>query len=246
MAVFPILKSDGVVQVGDQIRLSAASSFITQGSLDVERVEIKPEDSADFVDVTHVDQQRWFLDWIYDAAGVKNATLKITQIDITDPENPVEIPSEKVIPVRVVTAADDYLFSSDQDLVALEPDVLRWIPEGYSSWNHVHRQAQRSIMDWLDEIRFTQDNGTAFTAKDLVSRDQVRRLSTMTALRMIYSILSNQVGDVFLDKANEYRKQENNARNRNYLTIGLVDTDGDGLGDTATNIDLRTVSMVRR
>lgn len=239
MTVFPILKSESVVQVNDRFRLSAIDSFTAGPATKViTKVEIQPEDGADWFDVFNENsQEEWYLDWAYAAAGDKTARLKITIEDATEE-------FETTLSISCLTADQDRLFSNDNDLRMLEPDITKWIPAGYSSWNHVHRQAQRNILDWLDEIRIHRPDGTRWTAAGIVDKEQVRRLSKLIALRMIFSELSNQVGDVFKEKATEYTKQEAAARNRNYIS---VDFGGGTEGKpNVVNQDLRTFSMVRR
>ncbi len=145
--------------------------------------------------------------------------------------------------IEVVTPAQDLLFSNDDDLRTREHDIVRWVPDGFSSWNHVHRQAQKNILDWLDEIRLFKNDMTRWTAADLVEREQFRRISTYTTLRMIFSSLSNQVGDVFDLKSKHYGSLEKDAKNRNYVSLDL---NGDGSISNGERADLRTFGMVRR
>ncbi len=239
MAIFPILKSEDKAQVEDLIRLSAIGSLVS-GEADVEitKIEIQPEASAPFANIPISDPTMWYLDWMYSTAGEKDVTVRIT---VTG-----DVTATRTKKITVLTAADDYLFSTDNDIKTMEPDILKWIPEGYSSWNHVHRAAQESILDWLDEIRLVRDDGTRFEAKDVVDRQQVRRLSKLMALKMIYFGLANQDADVFLTKFEEYKKLEGNARNRNYLKLDF-EGNGEASATPATQSqDLRTMRMVKR
>jgi hypothetical protein len=238
VAIFPILKSETVVQAKDKIRFLATRSFVTDEPSPITQVEIRPELEADFIDITnevdgYIDPELWFLDWAYLTEGQKVVTLKVTAGALSE---------EKSIGIKVVTEEDDCLFSTDDDLRAKEHDIEKWIPEGYSSWNHIHRQAQKNILDWLDEQRITKNDGSRFDAKDLVDKEQVRRLSVYITLRMIFGSISNQVGDVFEEKRAEYQRLETQAKNaRTWLKL---DTTGDGLADKVQ--DLRTFRMVRR
>lgn len=236
---FPILKAESIVQVNDRVRISALESFGTPDSDPVHKVEIKTTALGSYIDITSV--ENLYLDWAYSAADENVVTLKVTTRSVG--ETPVDTEYTTTMTISSVTAATDNLFSTDIQIRTLEPDILNWIPSGYSSWNHIHRQAQTNILDWLNEIRITKPDGTAFTKADIVNKDQVRRLSSYIALRMIFYSLSNQVDDIYDKKAKQYLIFENEAKNRNYISL---DTDGDSTISTSENFDLRTVRMVRR
>jgi hypothetical protein len=232
VAVFPILKCETIVQQKDKIRFLASRSFVTDENSEIDSVEIRPSANDDFIDITNSDPDLWYLDWAYLDDGEHEVTLRVTGGGQS---------AQKTITVTAISEQDDYLFSTDEDLRAREHDIEKWIPDGYSSWNHIHRQAQKSILDWLDETRIIKPDGSRFNAKDLVDKQQVRRLSLYTSLRMIFGSISNQVGDVFDEKRSEYHTMETQARNRNWLKL---DTTGDGKADLSQ--DLRTMTMVRR
>jgi hypothetical protein len=235
---FPILKSEAIVQTYDRVRLNALDSFGTPDEPAVFKVEIEPEDSVGFFNITSNEYR--YLDWSYVTDGEKVVTLKVTTRDNTNPLLPVDVEYTTTLTITVIDETDDYLFSNDNNLRTLEPDILRWIPAEYSSWNHIHRQAQTNILDWLNEIRIVKPDGTAFTKEDIVNKEQVRRLSSLTALRMIFFSLSNQVDDIFDKKAQYYSQLEQQARTRNYIDLDVNGT------TTPVAVDLRTVRMVRR
>ena len=123
MSIFPIIKSDSTVQVGDKIRLSAVKSFITPNEDALVSVQIQPESSASFIDVFASDQQDWYLDWVYSSSGNKIVTLKVTNETVTPTYTTI------TMNLNVVTQANDCLFSTDDNLKAYEPDILSWLPE---------------------------------------------------------------------------------------------------------------------
>lgn len=237
---FPILKAESTVQINDKVRISALDSFGTPDEPSVFKVEIKPLAAGSFIDITAV--ENLYLDWSYSAAADNVVTLKITTRDSSGAV-PVDVEYTTTLTITSVTSATDALFSNDIHLRTLEPDILNWIPSGYSSWNHIHRQAQTNILDWLNEIRLVKSDGTAYTKTDIVNRDQVRRLSSYIALRMIFYSLSNQVDDIYDKKAKQYLLFENEARNRNYISL---DANGDGTITASEQAELRTFRMVRR
>lgn len=238
MALFPVLKADAIVQLGDKIRLSAVKTFITQDESALHTVDIKPEASSDWINVNHTDQSEWFLDWMYSSSGVKSAQLRIT-----NQGGPSPTYATSTISIKVVNAYEDCLFSTDDNLKAYEPDILSWLPEGYSSFNHIHRESRNNIVDWLDEIRLRKSNGDRFEARDLLEKEQVRRISCYMTLRVIFEGLSNQVDDVFDKKRAKFEALERSSKNRNYLTL---DFDDDGQADNNDRQELASMTMVRR
>ncbi len=236
--IFPILRTDEILQVNDKIRFDASETFINGSTPAITGVEIEPDTGLGFISVYQLSQQAWYLDWIYLTSGSKVVSLKITA-----GHGDHQVTQTITKTVTVLTAADDYLFSSDSELRSKEHDILRWLPDGYSSWNHVHRQCQKNILDWFDEIRLLKEDGTRWTAQDVVVKAQVRRIATNMALRMIFSSISNQVGDIFDQKAQMYLAMERDAKNRNYITL---DFDGDGQAESDERQELRTMTMVRR
>jgi len=236
MAVFPIIKTESKVQIFDKIRLDASKTFISQGEFPITKVEIEAHTGDGFVDVTGSDSSDWFLDWSYLTDGTKTYTLKITTTDSSGPTDFVSTISGQII---VVTAANDLLFSNDDDLRVREHDILNWLPAGFSSWNHVHRQSQKNILDWLDEIRLFKQDGSRYVAADIYDQQQVKRISTLMTLRMIFWSISNATDDKFQDKYKEYLKLEIEAKNRNQLLLDFF-----GTGEPVRQ-DMRTMTMVR-
>ena len=229
MAYFPKIKSEKIVQVGDKIRFDATQSFGTPDEAAVTLVEIEPNAGDGFIDVTSTR----VLDWVYLTAGSKTATVRVT----------TDAVYTATADISVLTEADDRLFSVDEELRMLEPDILNWLPVGYSNFNHIHRLAQKNILDWLDELRIYKQDGSRFTKADIVEKDQVRRLSLFMSLRMIFEGLSNQTDDVFAEKAARYRAMEKEAKNRNYISL---DADDDGIIQADERKDNRTFILVRR
>lgn len=245
MSYFIQIRTQSVVQESDRIRFDVSGSFGTRSEGQVTKVEIRPEAGEDFFDVFDQDQSRWFLDWVYaitEAGDIEAGFVdKVVSVRITtEDEMEQETVYEMDKTIRCVTEAADALFSSDSDLIAKEHDILSWLPAGFSSWNHVHRQAQKNILDWLDEIRLVKEDGSRWKPSELARRDQVRRFSVYIALRMIFGSISNQVGDVFDQKREQYAALESSARNRNYISL---EPEG---GQGRVDVDVRSMSLVRR
>lgn len=237
MRAFGIIQSEKVVQVNDKTRISAVKSFIARGASPITRVEIQPEASEVMVEVgtNLIPQSQWVLDWVYDTAGVKVVTLKITQQDLTETTFTQQ--------VEVLTETEDMLWSDDQDLVTYESDILKWLPDGKSSLKFVHRRAQRLILDWLDEIRVYKIRGQRLEKEDMQKTEDLRRLSAMWTLALIFQSLSNRPDDVFAQKSTYYMDRKAEAQQRGRIQADFNDNQ---VEDDSDNQDMRTFFMVRR
>ena len=71
--IFPVLSHESIVQVDDKTRLDASKSF--SNSADITLVEIDPDGTGTFYDITNVDG--WYLDMVYGVEGDKTITLRI-------------------------------------------------------------------------------------------------------------------------------------------------------------------------
>jgi hypothetical protein len=234
MAIFPNLELEDVVQVNDKTRLNAAKSFVSKDEEAITLIEIEPEASAGYVDVTATAAKNWFLDWEYATAGAKVVSCRVT----TDGS-----PTIKTFSLTVTSAADDKLFSADADLVALEHDILRYVPDGRNSFKNVHRKAQSLIVAWLDENGHTDSSGNRLTKDAIIDLEEVRYWSAALAMSLIFKSISNAVDDVFQAKAIQYDSMAITHRNR--LIIRL-DVTGDGIASIGEGINVKSLDMVRR
>lgn len=240
MAIFPNLELERVVQVGDKTRLNGVKSFISKGQNPVTVVKIKPEAAGSFITVTGTSSKDWFLDWIYDSAGVKTATIEITT-DTTPTTSPETI--SKNFTIEVLSAADDKLFSDDKDLIEYESDVLKYVRDGRNSWLDYHRKAQELIVAFFDERGNVTANQEKISKVNFADVEEVREWSTVLTLRLIYEHLSTQGGEAFKAKAVEYQKQELERRNR---VVVRLDLDGDAEVSLGEYLQPTTVRLLRR
>lgn len=234
MAIFPNLELEDIVQVNDKTRLNASKSFVSKDEAAITLIEIEPEASAGYVDVTAAAAKNWYLDWEYATAGTKVVSCRVT----TDGS-----PTTSTFSLTVVSAATDNLFSSDSDLTALEHDILRWVPDGRNSFKNVHRKAQSLIMAWLDENGHTDSSGARLTKAAIVDLEEVRYWSSALAMSLIFKSISNAVDDVFQEKAKQYDSMAISHRNRLILRL---DVDGDASISVGEGINVRTLDLVRR
>lgn len=231
--IFGALELEDVVQVSDKTRLNATKSFISKDNAAVTLVEIQPEASESFITVTGTSYKDWYLDWAYSGATrTVTVSLRITAGTV----------STFTKSISVVTSASDYLFSSDQDLVALEPDILKWVPDGRASYLNVHRAAQKKIMDWLNESGIEDQSGNKLTKAALVDIDEVKSWSRDLTLSLIFKGLQNAVDDVFASKAKYYESESLKRQNRAKLRLDL---DGDAVVDIGESINMISRDMVR-
>jgi hypothetical protein len=211
MSVFIQLDYEPTVQVDDKIRLDASKTFIAKTSPAITIVEIQPTAAASFYVVTGTSSKDWYLDWAYSAAATNVVTVRVT---VTGGAT-----TTKAFNISSVTSATDALWSSDNDLTLYEPEVLKYLPTGWSSYKRMHRRAQATILNSLDERRIWDINGNKFVKGDLITTTEVRDWSIALALQYIFEGMSNQLGDVFGEKAKKYATQANDRGNRAVIRI---------------------------
>lgn len=228
MAVFGFIENETIVQTNDKTRIDSRKSF-TSDSHSITNTYIKPETSADFIDV----HQTGYLDWQYATAGEKTITLKLTL-------NNTDYLFTKTL--LVLTPEQDKLFSNDQELVQYENDILKWLPDGRNSFLNIHRQAQYEILDWLDSIRVWKDDGSRLEKQDILITTDVKQLSIFLTLSMIFATLSNQVGDIFEMKSKNYYNKAQGAKNRGRIQ---ADFNNNQVLDKTDSQDLRSFRLVR-
>jgi hypothetical protein len=227
--IFPVIQLEASVQESDKTRLDATKTYITPDEAAITLVEIEPHTGDGYIDVT----TNLYLDWQYPTDGEKTVTLRVT----TD-----GAPESLIKTIMVLSVADDKLFSSDQDLMPYEPELLNWVRAGRNSFLDVHRASQDRILTYLDEKRIWDTNGDRLTLDAITDVVEVKDWSKFMTLRLIFEGISNATDDVFHEKALRYKALEVEARNRAALRL---DRDGDGETDV-TKLDMRSIFMVRR
>ncbi len=173
-------------------------------------------------------------------SGTVEYGKRLITVTATNPDSDTDT---KYFYQNVYTAVGDYLFSSDGDLTSHEPDILKWVPEGRSSFLNIHRKSQRLIMNWLDEKGYVDSENRKYVKQAIVDTEEVRVWSTYMTLRLIFQGLSNAVDDIFDRKATVYEQLEESARQRAILRL---DTDGDGVADTGEGLGISSGTLFRR
>lgn len=218
--IFIQIKTEDIIQVGDKTRIDATALFISPDEAEITLVEIEPEDSAGFIDVT----ENKFLDWAFDVAGDKVATVRVT----TD-----STPVVKTATFTIISVEDDRLFSGDQDILSHEVDMLRYLRVGRSSFLDYHRIAQTMILDDLDQRGITDGQGNRLTALDIFDIEEVREWSKYLALYLIFTSVQGEVDDVFSTKATAYMDMAKRQSTRATLRLDL---NNDGTKDQTYNL----------
>lgn len=236
--IFPNLELESTLQVNDKTRLSGVKSYVSKDEAAITLVEIEAESGSGFVDVTGAAApfraSDWFLDWEYATAGVKVVSLRIT----TDGA-PVTITKS----ITVVTALVDNLFANDNDLVAEENDILKWVRPGRNSHLDTHRKAKDLILKELDRLGIRSSDGSKVIAADLLDVSEVKEWATYLALMLIFKTNSNAVDDVFAKKMDIYSSRIKEVMNRKEF---LYDYNRDGTIDFNEFASFQTIDVVRR
>jgi len=144
--------------------------------------------------------------------------------------------------IEVITPEDDELFSSDQDILAYEPNILEWVKEGRNSFLDVHRESQIEIFKWLDNNGYHNTDGTPLDKSNVISISEFSDWSKFMTIKIIFEGLSNATDDIFHEKALRYREREYTSRDRSIIRI---DKDGDGDADQSEAIDLRSIRLIK-
>jgi hypothetical protein len=236
MAIFPKIEAATVVQVSDKFRIDCTKTYISKGEAAITLVRVEPEEGAGFINITGaapIQPKNWFLDWEYSSPGEKIVTLEVT----TDGA-PVTVTHA----VECLSEVDDKLFSTDQDLVAIEHNVTKYVPDGRASFKYLHREAQKQILEWLWINGYRGPANQRLTKENIIDVDEVRFWSKYMVLRLLYRDLSNSTNDVNDQKSKLYEVQEHRWRE----IAGLkLDVTGDGTAGAYEGFNLTSRELVR-
>jgi len=228
--IFGELKLEGTLQVNDKTRLDAIASYLTPDEAAITLLEIEPHTGDGFIDVTTPK----YMDYSYSTAGAKIVTVRIT----TD-----GAPQSFTKGISVISSIDDALFSTDEDIVPLEDDILKYVRNGRNSFLDKHREAQKIVLNDLDKAKIWKNDGAIYTASDIVDIQEFKEQSKYLTLHLIFKSLSNAIDDIFSSKAAKYKSFATDAGNR-----GSIHLDGDADGDLANNAktDIFSATLRRR
>lgn len=235
--MYGVLEIEQILQVNDKTRIDASKTYTVKGEAAITVVEIEPYTGAGYVTVSGVGitARDWYLDYQYPTAGLKTISLRVTTN---------AAPEVFTKTILVLTEADDRLFSSDNDLVQHEPDIMKWLRAGRNSWLDYHRRSQGLILDWLAQARIFDQNGDRLTKVSILVIEDIKNLSIYWTLGNIFLSLSNKPDDVFRAKSEMYFSLV-----ADYKSTGRIqfDYNNDGeLNDSEKNYDLKSFRIVRR
>ncbi|MEM4359730.1 MAG: hypothetical protein QXT45_04320 [Candidatus Bilamarchaeaceae archaeon] len=234
-----LIQHDGVVRVGDKIRIDASKTFATKGHPSITKVEIRPDSSSSFIDVSgpgpSLNPKNWFLDWVYQTDGIKNIELLVTD-SATNTHSTTST-------ITALLPQDDKLFADDHDILAYDSDILSYLPESRSSWRHIHREVKTLILAHLRDRRIRNPDGTDLDFDQIKISSQLRELAAIWSLKIIYWNLSNKIDDKFFQKHQETAKMLATLLSRGDLGI---DFDTDGQISELERVDLRSKFLTRQ
>lgn len=139
--------------------------------------------------------------------------------------------------IQIATEESDALFSNDSDLISFEPDIMKWLPNGRSSFLDLHRKSQKLIVDWVDRQGYRDIENNKLTKWAFVDNADVRMWSVYLTLKLFFMGVQNATDDVFKKKADYYHKLEIESRDRALLSLDL---DNDGEKDLSLSPDIRS------
>lgn len=209
LAIFAVLQSDHVAQVGDKTRLDASSSFASPVAA-ITKVEIKPATDAEFIEVSP--EQPW-LDWIYTEAGLFTPSLRVTT-----GEGEAAVTGLGMTEITVLTEEDDRLFSSDSDLKGVVPLIYRYLPDGRASFKYAHRASQEII---LDRINRRMKSGAWLSAEAVANIEQVRQWSKYLTLASIYAAAQIAKDDFFFQEQARFANAASKYESATYVELKL-------------------------
>lgn len=233
-----VFNSESIVRVGDKIRLDATqTSYVpVTPSVTIASVTIRPEATAPVFNVTGnpVSKKGWFIDYFYSTHGAKTVTVEVTLSDSTV--------VTKSFNVTALSAADDKLLVDDDDLRSLDFELMRFIPDGYSSWRHVHRRATADTLSFINALRLRKNDGSTLTYDEVNDSRLARQFATLTSLSLIYQQLSNKPDDKFYQRFIDAKKSLEQLK---ATPDWVFDFDGDGEVAENERADLLTGRLLR-
>ena len=237
MAIFPQIKVPEQAIIGDKVRLDAGQSFVSKDEATITLVEIDPGTEDVHIDVTGADSSDWYLDWVFSGAS---RTETIESRVTTDGS-----PDSVTLGLVLLTAADAALFSTDPELENYESDILKYIPQQYGSFNHVHFAVQDMILDLLDQLGIVDSNSDKLTKSAIVDVSEVRQWAIFLALSLFYEGMSNAIDDIFATKSVKYKSMAMDASVKS-RKVFRFDYDGDGTIEDGDLLHMRSMDILRR
>jgi hypothetical protein len=226
---FAVIKAEKTLRIADKTRLNASESYPGVPGTTITLIEIQPEGTALFYDVT----TDGYLDWQYTTEEVKTATARVTFSDLSVVNATADL--------NVLAEANDIIFSDDSDLVEFEDDILDYVVIGRNSFLNIHRKTKNVILAEVANKRILNPDGSKITIDQFADLSELREWSTYMTLKFIFESLMANPGDKFEGKRDMYQEMNDKASSRFLLTItSNIDN------TTEKRKDLFTGRLVRR
>jgi hypothetical protein len=200
--IFPVIIAEKLLQVNDPTRIDYTKSFKTPNEAAFSIVRIEPYSGAGYINATATNSSTWFLDYAYSTAGIKTVTVEMTTNGAA---------TSKTYAIEVVTAANDGLITSDNDILTHEPGILAYLKPGRTTFIDIHRQSKNNLLDYLDQQAIWDEDGNRLSIEDITDHDTFRQWAKYETLRLIFDGNSNAIDDVHAKKASQYRDLRDNA-----------------------------------
>lgn len=248
MDIFIDVKHDDTFQVGEKVRFDLTRSFVPKPNVTstaIEIIEVDPLNDGTWIEIHSstvglLSPREWYFDWIYsDQNSVTSGTTQEVNFRFTASDLTVVT---KTISFDLLTAAQDNLFSTDNDLIYHENDILNYLPDGRSTWNYLHRRSQQRILSYLFEKGYKNTNGSPFTKDQIIEKYDFKEWSTFKTLKLIFGTALNSTNDVFQQKAQFYE----NLEGKSMLRDLRIDLNSDSVQSELETIGTNGVLLVRR
>lgn len=226
--IFPSVKMDSLSQVDDRFRIDFEGSTTHDGT-ELTSIEVihDPLQAALTVFKPSLNKNNMFLDWQFGVAGVKQVTVIFYAGADT---------KQVLKTIKVLTQAEEKLFSSDEMLIQRESNILSLLPAGRSSFIYMHRLAQKEILKDLEKMGY----GDLLPA-NLLKIEDVQEWSTLKVLALIFESNITSIQDVHTQKRLTYANLALEAKNRSVVKLDL-----DANGTEDVKVQTFPTHLVRR
>lgn len=140
------------------------------------------------------------------------------------------------------------VFADDRDLKREFEEILDFLPDNTTSFILKHEATRNHVVqDLRADGRFKEDFSSGYakdiTAFDLLDISQVNLAATYLCLSKIFSNVSDEVDDKYIQRSREYMSLYTRAMGTFYLDLDL---DNDGKQDISERMRSNTASVIRR
>lgn len=219
------------IQTGEKFRLDLSRTFNYNTSDSIASMTVTV-DATEF----NILSNKYF-DYQFDTIGNKSLLVTVTTSANGNPT------TTKTFSTNVVSSDAENLFATDEELLQIEPDLMKMLPKGKGSYHYVHRLVQDRILAEIDERGLVNSQGGKIDAADFVDTSEVNEWAKYYALMFIMQSLTSTTEDIFNEKYLRYQEYMRQSRNRAILRY---DHDGDGAIEDGETLNINVARLVRR